>query len=428
MNRALFFTALLFACSPVKGTPLIDAAMLTIDSMQIMPGSASLRLGLDPPAKLVVNAALSDGTTRDITNYVTWSSSDDTVASIPFGALTAVHAGTAVVTAAYGPATAMAQVTVRDAMIAVTTEQITVPAGTLPTGIVFFDALASGSATPLREIRGSDTTQLTNPFSLDVDGSNNELYVADNETGVWVFPLDGSGSAVMPLRHIPVTSTATPTMTQMTFVLAVRVVGDEVFVAGEALGSNNTNVGAVAVYSRLADGSGAAPLRLISGSNTTLSTAVEGMGVAGGKIYVANLSPPEIAVFDSDATGDIAPSQVVSTPPSVSPMTLQPTLAEPIDVHVFNNELYVSDISNGILVFPLDAGSNANPTRWLHGPDTMFSVTTDMTQIGETLVCAQNNTSVLTTSSLEATGDIAPMSVLTGSATGFQFPIGLVAF
>jgi len=420
MNRLTYFlVAVIFACSPVKGTPLIDAEVLSIESMQIMPGSASLRLGLDPPLALAVSASLSDGTTRDVTTYVTWSTSDQSVASAPFGALTALHSGSATITATLGTAMATAQVSVRDALIAVTTRSQQNVNGTIPQGILIYDAFASGSATALRSIRGSGTTQLGNPFGLAADVSNNELFLVDQDTGVWVYPLDGNGSAVMPIRHIPTTTSSAPTLTRLQNMFGLRLVGDELYVVGEALGSNNTSFGAIAVYPRLGDGSNTQPFRLIGGSNSNIG-APQGMGIGSDVVYVANLVPGEVVAFPINGDGDIAPTQVITGSAT--------QILEPIDIHVVGNELFVGDLINGILAFPLDAGSNTAPTRWIHGPDTQLSVPTAFAKVGETLVCGQLNTNAVTTDAIEATEDTPPVSTLSGSASSLVNPIGLTAF
>jgi hypothetical protein len=421
MNRlSSFFIALIFACSPVKGTPLIDAEVLSVESMKIAPDTVSERVGLDPPAHLTVTATLSDGTTRDVTNYVTWSSSDDTIATAAAGEVTAVHQGMATITAKLDGAMAEAQVSIRDAILAVTTQQSSGSAGPIPPGLLFFDASGNGNVAPLRAIQGSNTAQLNSMFGLDVDGSDNELFVVDVSTGLWVYPLDGSGSAVMPLRHIPPTTTTTPTMTVLTTMFSVHVVGDELYVGGEFIGSGNVGFGGVAVYPRLANGSAAAPTRLIGGSNFV---AIEptGLDVQNNVLYVGSLDHGGVRTFPADGSGDLAPTQTISGSAS--------QIIEAFGVRVIGNEIFVSDVARGVLVFPIDAnGSDVTPTRWIHGPDTHVATETSFTQVGNTLVCAQDQGQSVTTFPLEATEDSPPVSVLTGSATGLAFPIGLAAF
>ena len=215
MNRLLFCLAVVFACSPVKGKPLLDAEILSVDSMKITPSPLTERVGLDTQ-QLSVMAMLSDGTTRDVTNYVTWSSSATTIVLVPLGVVTPVHAGMATVTATLGTATATADVTVRDPIIAVGSE----PNGATPAGIDFFDAFGSGNIAPIRSIRGTNT-DLSETFEMFADGSNNELYVADEGTGVYVFPLDGSGN-IPALRHIPAGSAS-----QLIATFSVQLSDDE---------------------------------------------------------------------------------------------------------------------------------------------------------------------------------------------------------
>src|SRR5580692_3025058 len=99
MNRFALIASLFFACSPVKGTPLIDADIISIDSLAITPGTVSSKYGFGMPTQLTVKAMLSDGESRDVSVYAKWTSSDDSVATVPAGLVTPQHAGTATITA-----------------------------------------------------------------------------------------------------------------------------------------------------------------------------------------------------------------------------------------------------------------------------------------------------------------------------------------
>jgi uncharacterized protein YjdB len=112
----LSFCVLLAACSGVKNQPASGG----------QPGSASLTgLAITPDAVSIATAAtvslhatgvLSDGTTKDLTSSVTWSSSDSNVASVsPAGVATGVATGTVTVTAHSGAFAGSATVTVNSA-------------------------------------------------------------------------------------------------------------------------------------------------------------------------------------------------------------------------------------------------------------------------------------------------------------------------
>lgn len=414
MNRFAFAAlALFFACSPVKGTPLIDAPP-SVASIQIAPGSASLRVGLDVPMPLTVEASLPDGTMRDVTPYVTWSSSADSVATVPLGNVTAVAAGSATITATLDGLMATAAISVRDPILAVASQ----PSGSNLAGIDFFDTFATGDTAPLRSIRGSNT-QLESAFHLFADVKNDELYVADVGAGLLVFPLDGTGN-IAPLRHIPAGSAAT-----LQGFLDVVVDNDEVYVAGETVGS----AGEIAVFSRLSDGSAATPTRVIAGSDNTiteLSPIITSLAIHDGMLYAANVSisgetPGAITVYPETGTGEIAPTLIFGGSAS--------GILEPIGIDFRGNELIDSDAeSNAIEIYSLAGGSDITPVRTINGVDSQVSTPTNLVLIGQTLVCAQNRSSVVTTYPIEALQDQAPSSTLGGSGSPIVDPIGMTAF
>ena len=81
-----------------------------------------------------------------------------------------------------------------------------------------------------------------------------------------------------------------------------------------------------------------------------------------------------------------------------------------------------------ILVFPVNGTGNIPPTRWIRGPDTGLVGPAGFVKIGESLVCAQDAGSTVTTSALEADEDEPATSTLAGSATFLHIPLGIVAY
>ncbi|HEY1813334.1 MAG TPA: Ig-like domain-containing protein [Kofleriaceae bacterium] len=414
MNRFAFCAlALFFACSPVKGTPLIDAPP-SVSSIQIAPGSASLRVGLDVPMPLTVEASLPDGTMRDVTPYVTWSSSADSVATVPLGNVTAVAAGSATITATLDGLMATAAISVRDPILAVASQE----SGSNLAGIDFFDAFATGDTAPIRSIRGSNT-QLEDAFHLFADTKDNELYVADLGAGLLVFPLDGNGD-IAPLRHIPAGSAAT-----LEGIIDVAVDNDEIYLAGET----GSSAGEIAVFSRLSDGSAAAPTRMIAGSDssiTGLSQVITALAIHDGMIYAASSTlsgetPGTITVYPETSSGEVAPTVIFAGASS--------EILQPIGMDFRGNELIDSDAEgDAIDVYSLAGGSNITPVRTINGIESQVALPTDLVLIGQTLVCAQDQGNMVTTYPIEALQDQAPSSTLGGSATLITLPIGLTAF
>ncbi len=409
MNRfAHCAVAMFFACSPVKGKPLIDATELTVESMQIMPASIATQVvGLSAPLPLSAMATFSNGTTQDVTPYVKWSSSNESIATVPIGTLTAVGSGSASIIAMLDGSMATANVVIRDPILAISSE------GSTP-GIDFYDAFASGSnLMPLRSIRGANT-DFAAIFNMVADVTNNELYVADESAGVLVFPLDGSGN-IAPLRRIPTGSAST-----LAAVLSIAVDNNTLFAAGET----STGIGEIAVFDPQSNGSAATPMRVIAGGSdnsvTLLSQTITGLAVHDGLIYAGDLGSAHITAYPVAGTGEIAPSVLFAGSAS--------GIGEPIGMAFRGNELYIADPeANAIEVYSLAGGSNITPTRTINGPDTGLRVPTGLALIGQTAVCAQNEGSnAVTTYPIESLQDQPPMSSFSGSNT--VEPIGMTAF
>jgi hypothetical protein len=84
----------------------------TLSSIVVTPPSPSITVGNQQ--QFIATGVYSDSSTADLTGSVTWSSSDATIATInSSGFATAVGAGTAGITAASGPLTGSASLTVQ---------------------------------------------------------------------------------------------------------------------------------------------------------------------------------------------------------------------------------------------------------------------------------------------------------------------------
>jgi hypothetical protein len=111
--------------------------MLTLEaqlvSINVAPGSASIPLGNHQ--QFLATGSYSDGTSKDLSTQVSWSSSAGTVASIDSTGLAATAGqGSTVITATLGSVSGSASLTVTAAAlvsIAVTPDPATVPLGTL---------------------------------------------------------------------------------------------------------------------------------------------------------------------------------------------------------------------------------------------------------------------------------------------------------
>ena len=122
----------------------VSPAVLT--NLTIEPSDALVPAGTTIP--LVARGTFSDGTTRDLTNEVSWTSTDDATATVtnvggrgPAGLVTGVKAGTVTIAAFYGGIATKAQVTV----LAATLSSIIVsPSGATATAGLRYQYTATG--------------------------------------------------------------------------------------------------------------------------------------------------------------------------------------------------------------------------------------------------------------------------------------------
>ena len=162
-----------------------------------------------------------------------------------------------IIVASHGNSTDIAPYTAYDAQTSRDDERI-LGGKFVPPSIDVFDEAASGDAKPVRTIEGPNT-KLNWPMGIDLDGTHDEIAVANN-------------------------------------------------------GDNS-----VLVFRRTAQGN-VAPVRVIHGAKTGLSSP---MGVAidpeHNEIWVANYGDHTALVFARDATGDAAPKRIIRNAPAGTP-------------------------------------------------------------------------------------------------------------
>jgi uncharacterized protein YjdB len=119
----------------IAGTATVTVTPATLTALVITP--PALTLGKGTAAALTVAGTYDDGSTTDETANVTWTSSDNSIATVgngaSGGAVAAISPGAATITAQLGAVTATAAVTVTPATVAsvaITPATINVPVGT----------------------------------------------------------------------------------------------------------------------------------------------------------------------------------------------------------------------------------------------------------------------------------------------------------
>ena len=94
----LFLAILTTGCGSGGGSQSNNTSTATVSSIQIVPGSVSIGTGANQ--EFTATAQLSDGSTKNVTNSVQWSSSDTSIASVNAGGVaTGVAPGTVTITA-----------------------------------------------------------------------------------------------------------------------------------------------------------------------------------------------------------------------------------------------------------------------------------------------------------------------------------------
>ncbi len=275
---------------------------------------------------------------------------------------------------------------------------------------------AVGNAAPVRTITGP-ATGIVHPVSVTVDTVNNELYVADFQgRAVRVFSLSANGN-VAPLRTLIDGPNSLVSQVRM---VAIDTTNDEIIVL--------SITDSIRAFPRTASGD-AMPLRTIKGANTELDNPVSlvldtvNNEIITNSYSVGGPGVPGILVFDSSASGDVAPLRMITGANTQMGSYTNFTVFDPI-----NDEIFTQGAdSQGVLVFPRTGNGNIAPTRNLVGANT------GLTQVGGILIDNTNSRLVLTDVSLNqlrvypraADGDVAPVLVVGGSSTGLARPFGL---
>ncbi|MFN8611374.1 MAG: Ig-like domain-containing protein [Vulcanimicrobiota bacterium] len=314
-------------------------------SLLITPRSASARVG--QTTQLQVNGGLDNGQTADVTNFVSWSSSDPDLASVDGngrvlakgkvvgGVLTG---GTVTITARAGSVTDSIQFTVNNP-----TNKVFI-SNKVGNSISVFDIAANGTVSAGHKISGANTG-LTTPVQLAVSVARQELYVANTgKNEIDVFYLQAEGN-VAPLRRIK------GTFTQGVTGVAVNNNTNEIF----ALAGNS-----LSVYDITASGDTVAPKRTpISGATSTLvATGDAQISLVGNtSILVPNITG--VLTFLQSDTGDVAPQRNLTGP------ALAPLFSRITSVANDGTDMYISDsgaMPPSVMKYPIGANGAANPT------------------------------------------------------------------
>ncbi len=104
------------AASGMSGTAALTVTEAVVTSLQVTPATEDAIVG-GPDVEFTATAIYSDGTSVDVTDTATWTSSDDTIATVAAGVATGIGAGVATITAEFGGEEATAELTVSVAVL-----------------------------------------------------------------------------------------------------------------------------------------------------------------------------------------------------------------------------------------------------------------------------------------------------------------------
>jgi hypothetical protein len=212
----------------------------------------------------------------------------------------------------------------------------------------------------------------------------------------------------------------------------------------------------------------AAPTINISGSNTLLVNPIALAVDSAGRVYTANDGSNIVEIFASGATGNVAPAAQVQftgqtegvtvdslgnlwvasfinntiyefaagatgTPAAIKTIVGSNTqLSVPTSEYIdASGKLYVCDHAGGIVVFAAGASGNATPLEFIAGSNTQlvtpFGVVVD--SAGRIIVAdlgnAGSSNGAVRIYAAGATGNVAPVAVISGPATGLASPSGV---
>ena len=285
--------------------------------------------------------------------------------------------------------------------------------------ILIFRRTAQGNVAPVRVIQGAKTG-ISSPMGLAIDPEHNELWVANyGDHTALVFARDANGDAA-PKRIIRNAPAGTPTGGfGNPYAVAYDSKRDQLLVP------NCVSQPRIAVFARSANGN-SNPVRIIAGQDTHLSRTMHGIvyDTTHDEIVVPVALADAVLTFRGGANGSEAPVRIIQGPKTkmVRPHT--------VAVDEQNNEIIVGDSSGrNVLVFDRNANGDVPPKRVIEGPHTglLFIVGVAVDPIHDRIIASSaasvpNAKTGLFIFGRTDNGDVTPRAVIAGPRTGIVRP------
>ncbi|CAM2939920.1 NHL repeat protein [Legionella steigerwaltii] len=275
--------------------------------------------------------------------------------------------------------------------------------------VLTFPATGTGNIVPTDNLSGSNTG-IISPYALFIDHSD-KLWVSN-----WTGPI--------PLTqfNLPATGNVTPLTTiagSNTTIQGSVGVGED-FYGNLYVADYNNN--AINVFAPGASGN-AAPIRQIIGSNTHLDAPEYIAVTQSGTVFVANsgsnFSTPSLVEFAAGANGNVAPIRNISGSNT--------TFIRPTGLWIdFAGNFWVADSdANSILKFAPDAVGNVAPIVKISGANTMISFPYGVAIDGLGFIYIGSDNGQIKVFAPTANGNVAPIQTIAGGNTLLDEPVGL---
>ncbi|MGB8907717.1 MAG: NHL repeat-containing protein [Candidatus Cybelea sp.] len=282
-----------------------------------------------------------------------------------------------------------------------------------PSSVTVYAEGATGDATPIQDISGSNTG-LNYPNDVAVDASGN-IYVANRDgNSVTVYAAGATGN-VAPIQDI------SGSMTGLVHPLglALNPLNGDIYVANEPRGAKLG--GKVTIYPSGSTGN-IAPTGIIEGMRTAIDKPYKLTLGATGKIYVPNFNN-SVTVYRAGARGDSAPIKTISG--SNTGLEFPEQIA--LDTH---GRVYVANHNNmSVTVYATLANGNVAPIRTIRGSNTQIHNPNGIALDGSGHIYVANasfngsvNVGSVTVYAAFANGNVAPINTLD---TGLNLPEGI---
>ena len=166
------------------------------------------------------------------------------------------------------------------------------------------------------------------------------------------------------------------------------------------------------------------PTRRIEGQKTILSRTMHGIGYdeVHDEIVVPQAFAQAVLTFRGGSNGEEAPIRVIQG--SLTQLKAPDRVAlDPV-----NNEIYISERTGYILVFPRQANGNVAPIRRLEGPDTGITGNSYVLVDAARNILIQSSGSRFRIFNRTDNGNVKPKAVIGGPKSGLRGPNGPPAY